>query len=46
MNNSYDGVIVSNNYDDFFVKELKIDMLDCRKSLVKCEEFVNDLLND
>lgn len=46
MNDSYDGVIGSNDYDDFFVKELKIDVLDCRKLLVNCEEFVNELLNE
>lgn len=46
LNNSRDGATASNDHDDPLVKELKIDVLDCRKPLVKCEEFVNEPLNE
>lgn len=46
LNDSHDGATGSKDHDDPLVKELKIDMLDCRKPLVKCEEFVNDPLNE
>jgi len=41
-----DGATASNSHDDPLLKELKIDVLDCRKPLVKFEEFINDPLND
>ncbi|KAJ7325707.1 Ubiquitin-protein ligase E3A [Desmophyllum pertusum] len=43
---SHDGAAASNNHDDPLLKELKINVLDCRKPLVKFEEFVNEPLND
>ena len=46
LNDSHDGATASNDHDDPLVKELKIDMLDCRKPLVKYEEFVNEPLNE
>ena len=46
LNDSHDGATGSNDHDDPLVKELKIDVLDCRKPLVNCEEFVNEPLNE
>lgn len=46
LNESHDGASASNNHDDPLLKELKIDVLDCCKPLVKFEEFINDPLND
>lgn len=44
--NSQYGINDSNGHNDPLFKELKLDVLDCRKPLVKFEEFVNDPLND
>ena len=41
-----DASLASDDQKDPLTKELKIDILDCRKPLVKFEEFVNEPLND
>lgn len=41
-----DASLASDDHKDPLLKELKVDVLDCRKPLVKFEEFVNDPLND
>ena len=46
LSDSRDGAMGSDNHDDPLVKELKIDVQDCRKLLLKPEEFINDPLND
>ncbi|XP_022800186.1 ubiquitin-protein ligase E3A-like [Stylophora pistillata] len=46
VSNSHDGAMGSDNEEDPLVKELKIDVQDCRQPLVKHQEFVNDPLND
>lgn len=44
--NSQDGANLSKGPDDPLLKELHIEVLDCRQPLVKFEEFVNEALND
>lgn len=46
LSNSHDGATGGDNEEDPLVKELKIDVQDCRQPLVKYQEFVNDPLND
>ena len=41
-----DASLASDDHKDPLLKELKVDVLDCRKPLVKFEEFINDPLND
>ena len=46
MGDCRDAAAASNGHDDPLLKELEIDVLDCRRPLVKFEEFINDPLND
>lgn len=46
MGDCRDAAAASNGHDDPLLKELEIDVLDCRRPLVKVEEFINDPLND
>lgn len=44
--NSQDGANASNGHNDPLLKELDTEVLDCRKPLLKFEEFINEALND
>lgn len=46
LGDDQDGATAPNGHGDPLLKELKIDILDCRKPLVKFDEFINDPLNE